>query len=142
MKGPDESGTMRDLVKYRLENAENDLREATILMKAESYNGVLNRAYYAVFHSVSAIHALDGKSFRRHKDTLGDFNKNYINTEIFPKEYGRLIYRTEDVRLDSDYTDYYVATKEEAGKRLAFAEEFVRVVREYCEARLDKNHSI
>ena len=60
----------KDLVLYRLDMARNDLNSAKILLKAGDYKGANNRAYYAIYHAVSAIHALDGKAYRRHKDAI------------------------------------------------------------------------
>ena len=45
---------------------------------------------------VSAVHALDGKSYKRHKDTLANFNKDYVKTEIFPRDFGRKIAQAEE----------------------------------------------
>lgn len=86
-----EKGSISDLVRYRIETAKSDLKSADILLKEGEYRGANNRAYYAIYHAISAVHALDGKSYKRHKDTLANFNKNYVRTEIFPKNFGRKI---------------------------------------------------
>ncbi|MCM1211984.1 MAG: HEPN domain-containing protein, partial [Blautia sp.] len=86
-----EEGTKTDLMKYRLETAKSDLKTAKMLIEAEEYRASNNRAYYAIFHAISAVHALDGKSYKRHKDTISNFNKDYVKTEIFPREIGRKI---------------------------------------------------
>lgn len=84
-------GTRKDLMLYRIQTAKADLKSAKILLEAEEYKGANNRAYYAIFHSINAIHALEGKAYKRHKDALGTFNKDYIKTGIFPREIGRKI---------------------------------------------------
>ena len=76
-------GTRKDLVSYRIETAKSDLKSAKILLNAGEYKGANNRAYYAIFHAINAVHALDGRAFKRHKDTLSYFNKNYVQPEIF-----------------------------------------------------------
>ena len=55
-----------------------------------------------VYYAISAVHALDGKSYKRHKDTLANFNKDYVKTEIFPKAFGRRIARAEQIRHASE----------------------------------------
>ena len=75
-------------------------------MKEQEYRGANNRAYYAIYHAISAVHALDEKSYKRHKDTLANFNKNYVKTEIFPKTFGRKIAVAEEIRHASDYDDF------------------------------------
>ncbi len=113
-----EKGSIGDLVRYRIETAKSDLKSANILMNEGEYRGANNRAYYAIYHVISAVHALDGKSFKRHKDTLADFNKNYVKTEIFPKSFGRKIAQAEEIRHASDYDDFYIATKEKAEEHI------------------------
>ena len=60
-------GTRKDLMFYRLQSAKADLKSARILLAAEEYKGANNRAYYAIFHAINAIHALSGKAYKRHK---------------------------------------------------------------------------
>lgn len=131
-----EKGSIGDLVRYRIETAKSDLKSADILMKAGEYRGANNRAYYAVYHAISAVHALDGKSYKRHKDTLANFNKDYVKTEIFPKDFGRKIAQTEEIRHASDYDDFYIATKEKAEEQIATAEELIEQIESYCQNRL------
>lgn len=126
-----EKGTRRDLVLYRLEVAKSDIKSAKILLDAGEYRGANNRAYYGIYHAISAIHALDGNAYKRHKDALANFNKNYIKTEIFPRTLGRKIAEAEEIRHASDYDDFYIATREEAEEQIATAEELVEKIEEY-----------
>lgn len=132
MRQPDDNGTIEDLVKYRIDTAYSDIKSAGILLEAGEYRGANNRAYYAIYHAVCAIHALDGKSYKRHKDALGNFNKDYVKTEIFPRELGRRIAEAEEIRHASDYDDFFIATKEEAHEQIATAQELVSLVETYC----------
>lgn len=118
-------GTVSDLVNYRIETAKNDLLAANMLMKEKQYRAANNRVYYAIYHAISAVHALDGKVYKRHKDTLANFNKDYVRTEIFPKTYGKKIVEAEEIRHASDYDDFYVATKEEAEEQITTAEQLI-----------------
>ena len=128
----EEIGTKKDLVFYRLETARADLKSARILLEAGDYRGANNRAYYAIFHAVNAVHALRGQAYKRHKDAIGSFNKDYVKTEIFPREMGRRIGEAEEIRHASDYDDFYIASQEEAERQVAVADEFIEVVQQYC----------
>ena len=130
-------GTRKDLVMYRIQVSKDNLRSAKILYDAEEYKGANNRAYYAIFHAINAIHALDGKAYKRHKDTIGNFNKDYIKTEIFSREIGRKIGEAEEIRHASDYDDFYIASREETERQIDVAGEFVQLVEEYCKSRLE-----
>lgn len=131
-----ERGNIGDLARYRIETAKSDLLSANILLKEGEYRGANNRAYYAVYHAISAVHALDGKSYKRHKDTLANFNKDYVKTEIFPKTFGRRIARAEEIRHASDYDDFYIATKEKAEEQILTAKELTEQIEAYCLNRL------
>ena len=135
MEQPNEIGTKEDLVLYRIEAAKEALKSAEILLKAESYKAANNRAYYAIFYAINAIHALAGVAYKRHKDAIANFNKNYIKTEIFPKRIGRQIAEAEEIRHASDYDDFYIATRTEAQEQITLAKEFIQLVEQYC---LDK----
>lgn len=131
-----EKGTRRDLIFYRLETAKSDIKSAEILLKAGEYRGANNRAYYGVYHAISAIHALDGNAYKRHKDALANFNKNYIRTEIFPKTLGRRIAEAEEIRHASDYDDFYIATREEAEEQINTAIELVETIEQYLKEKI------
>jgi uncharacterized protein (UPF0332 family) len=131
-----EKGSIRDLVRYRMETAQSDLQSAEILLKEKEYRGANNRAYYAIYHAISAVHALDGRSYKRHKDTLANFNKDYVKTEIIPKTFGRRIARAEEIRHASDYDDFYIATKEKAEEQIITARELIEQIEAYCISRL------
>lgn len=135
---PDEKGTQKDLIFYRIETAQSDIKAAEILLNAKEFRGANNRAYYGIYHAISAIHALDGNAYKRHKDALANFNKNYIKTEIFSRKLGRKIVEAEEIRHASDYDDFYIASKEESERQISVADEFIILAEKYCMEQLEK----
>ena len=123
-----ESGNEYDLAVYRLERAKTDVKSAKILFDAAEYKGANNRAYYAVYHAITAVHALDRKAYKRHKDALANFNKDYIRTEIFPRTMGRRISEAQEIRHASDYDEFYIAGKEEAARQIQTAKVCIDLV--------------
>ena len=89
-------GTRKDLVSYRIETAKSDLKSAKILLNAGEYKGANNRAYYAIFHAINAVHALDGRAFKRHKDAIAIkimlrqrfFREKWVEKSVRQKRYG------------------------------------------------------
>ena len=142
MKQPEEKGTQRDLVLYRIETSKSDIKAAEIILNAREFRGANNRAYYWIYHAVSAIHALDGNAYKRHKDALANFNKNYVKTEIFPRKLGKRIVESEEIRHASDYDDFYIATREEAEEQIQTAKELVKLVEEYVRQRWDQENGL
>ena len=126
------------MVLYRLEAAKSDIKSAKIALEAGEFRGANNRAYYGIYHAVSVIHALDGNAYKRHKDALANFNKNYIKTEIFPRTLGRKIAEAEEIRHASDYDDFYIATREEAEEQITTAEELVVQVQKYVTDKMGR----
>ena len=49
-----------DLVKYRMERANETLQEARLLAKEGYYNATFNRLYYACFYAALALLAKNG----------------------------------------------------------------------------------
>ena len=39
------------------------------------------------------------KGYKRHKDVIANFNKDYVKTEIFPREIGRQIFVAYEFHL-------------------------------------------
>lgn len=129
-------GTREDLARYRITTEKEDLKAGQILLDADEYRGANNRAYYAIFHAINAIHALDGNGYKRHKDAIANFNKQYVKTEIFPREIGRKISKAEEIRHASDYDDFYIVSKSEADNLILIANEFIKLVEIYVDERL------
>jgi len=117
----------KDLVQHRLEQAKRELKDAKLLYNDDSYLSANNRAYYAIFHSIRAVLALEPIDFKKHKDVVAYFNKNYINPEIFPRTLGKRI------REDSDYDDEYMANEEATENQIQTAEELIDLVEKYIE---------
>lgn len=121
----------KELVMHRLEQAKNELADAKLLYSNKSYLSANNRAYYSIFHTIRAILALEPIDFKRHKDVLAYFNKNYVNKEIFPRAMGKRITQANRIREDSDYDDEYVAKPEATQAQIETAEELIKLVNEY-----------
>lgn len=102
----------------------------------KEFRGANNRAYYAIYHAMSSVHALDGNAYKKHKDAIANFNKNYIKTEIFSRELGRKIAGAEEIRHASDYDDFYIATKDETKEQIETAEELIAQIEVYIKKRL------
>ena len=56
------------------------MKSARALFAIEDYKGANNRAYYSIFHAINAVHAVSGKAYKRHKDAVANFNKDYVKT--------------------------------------------------------------
>ena len=133
MKQPDslDVGTKMDVVCHRLNVAREDLDTAHLTFEAGQYRAANNRAYYSIFHTICAVLAKEGIAFKRHKDTLSYFNKNYVQPEIFPRELGRKIVKAEEIRHSSDYDTFYIASKEITAQQIETAIKLLELAEQY-----------
>ena len=83
--------------------ARETLQVAQECFEGNHYKDAINRSYYAAFYAVKAVLALEERDFKRHKDVVAYFNKEYVATEIFPRELGRKLGRLKQLREKSDY---------------------------------------
>lgn len=71
------------------------------------------------------------------KETLANaiayFNKTYVASDIFPREMGKKIGRIKMMREESDYSDFFAASEEDAKKQYETAQEVVTEVGKYLE---------
>lgn len=120
-----------ELALFRLERAKEDLKDAELLYENNRYKTANNRAYYSIFHSIRAVLCMENKDFKRHKEVIGYFNKNYVKTEIFPRNIGRKIGVAFVTREDSDYDDEFIVNAEETKEQISTAKELIELVEIY-----------
>jgi len=123
----------RALSKYRLDMAEECVSSALLELNANKYKTSANRAYYAMFHAIRAVLALDGVDYKKHSAVISYFRQNYIKTGIFDEKYSDTIKYSFNNRINSDYEDFYVISKDEVEEQIEEAVEFISVVKNVIE---------
>lgn len=121
----------KELAAYRVSIAKEDLDTAKEAFVASKYRLANNRAYYAIFHAITAVYALDGRTYKKHKDAIGNFNRYYIHTGIFPIDFAAKITQAEIIRHQSDYDDFYIASKEKTLLQIETASQLIELVEKY-----------
>jgi len=124
-------GTNMDLAHHRLTTAKECLITAKRDLDNEDYKASANRSYYAIFHSMRVILALDGVDFKKHSGVISYFNKEYIKTGKFDVEFAGVITMAFKVRNKCDYDDFYVVVKEDVKQQLIDAEKFIEAVHNF-----------
>ncbi|MBQ6381693.1 MAG: HEPN domain-containing protein [Clostridia bacterium] len=119
------------LAKYRLERAKDSLKASKILLDDEMFSDSANRSYYAVFYAINALFSLTGKSFKKHTGVITNFGLDYIQTGIIEPEYGHIANLAFRVRTKTDYSDFYVVSKEDVLKQYKNAVKFVDRIEKY-----------
>ena len=132
--------TIEGCARYRLNKAKETLETAKMIFnEGKDFTSANNRAYYAIFYAIRAVLAIEETDFKRHKDVLAYFNKEYVNKEIFPKMIGRKISQAQRIREDSDYDDDYEPSLEKTEQQINTAGELVDLVEKYIDNYYNKN---
>ncbi len=121
----------KDLSQYRLSNANETLDVANDCFANGHYRDAINRSYYAAFYAAKAVLALEEMDFKRHKDVIAYFNKEFVATEKIPREIGKKLARLQQKREKSDYDDFFIASQEEASSQIEAAKDIINAVTEY-----------
>lgn len=120
-----------ELAKYRYSLAEETYRNAQMCFDNGFYRDCINRSYYAVFYAVRAVLALENVDFKRHKDVVAYFNKEFVATGKFSGEMGRRLARLKMKREESDYDDFFIASENEAETQIRSVGYMLPLIKEY-----------
>ncbi|MEZ4612513.1 MAG: HEPN domain-containing protein [Caldilineaceae bacterium] len=122
---------MRDLLQYRMEQAYETLLEAEILMDATALRGTMNRAYYAMFYAVLALLATKQLGTSKHSGAISLFDREYVKTGIFPREFSKALHLAFDQRQIHDYGEMIELDTLTVEQAVANARVFVDQVQAY-----------
>ncbi len=131
-------GSVRDLSKYRFENAEEDLASAKILLSDGKFKASVNRSYYAIFHTLRSVTALDQFDSGKHSGIIAYFNRSYVKEGVFDKSVSKMIDTAFRLREKADYQDFVIISKEQAQEQLEKAEKVMEMVTPYLKERWGK----
>lgn len=126
-------GKDAELSKYRFSLAEETYRSAKMCFDNGFYRDYINRSYYAVFYCVRAVLALESVDFKRYKDVVAYFNKEFVAAGEFPREVGKRLARLKTKREESDYNDFFIASVDEAEAQLQSVEYILPLIKKYLE---------
>ena len=120
---------IKALVSYRLEQADESLDAARILLEQNLTRSSVNRSYYAMFYAVLALLVTRKQETSKHSGAISLFDKEFVKTGMFKIEFSRWLHDAFDLRQRSDYVAQVQVSKEEASQMLAQAKAFVAGVK-------------
>jgi uncharacterized protein (UPF0332 family) len=119
-----------ELIKYRLNRANETLEEAKFAIDNKRYLLAANRIYYASFYAVSALAIKHEFKTSKHAQLLSWFNKNFVKNETVEKRLGKFYLDAFEMRQESDYEDFVVIDKTSIDEKLKIASEFIDKISE------------
>ena len=111
--------------------ADEKLRAAQLLVAGSAWGDESSRAYYAAFHAVSAALLSQDETYSRHGQVLGAFNRSFIHTGIFPREFTALLTRFFENRQSGDYDVLPGVTEDEARQDIVDAQRIIDAIRQF-----------
>lgn len=107
-----------------LENSEYDLKGGFIL-------ATINRAYYTMFYTMTALLFTEGKYAKTHKGLILQFDELFIKTERFPLITAKWIGKSFDARHKADYDFDSNFEEYQAQILIENAREFLELAKKY-----------
>lgn len=132
----------KDLSDYRMQKANDLLSQSKLLFENQKFDGSINRSYYAIFNAIRSLLALLKIDSSKHTGVLSFFDRYFVKTDIFEKEYSLIAHSAFDTRQDNDYEDFYVPSGEEAKKQLNEAKKFIEEIENKRQLLVNKEISL
>ena len=95
--------TQREIITYWLEKAAQDLASARENLSAGRLQNSVRDAYFACFHSFSAVLIRAGKTFRKHSEVRSILHRDYVRGKKLAVEWGKHYDWLFDNRQKADY---------------------------------------
>lgn len=122
-----------DLVKYRINRADEALQEARLLAKEGYHNAAFNRLYYACFYAALALLVKNGISTSSHAGVKTMLGLHFVSKGLLEKEHGKTFSRLFEIRHSGDYDDFVYCDQEMTDEYTPLAEAFVQRIKALSE---------
>jgi uncharacterized protein (UPF0332 family) len=86
---------------------------AGMLLRAGDPDSCASRAYYAVFHGVTALFLLEGQEFGKHEAVESAVHRDLVRSRRVPHAFGASYTRLRELRMLGDYgVDVHVSAQD------------------------------
>ena len=120
-----------NIVRYRIESAENTLAEVVIHRANGFYNTAVNRLYYACYYAATAILIANGIEVKSHDGVRMNLGKYIVQEGILTPELGRYFSRLFSKRSTGDYDDFFNHSLETVDELMPDAKRFIQTIKEW-----------
>ena len=117
------------LIEYRLEQADESLDSAQILLDHDKFRPSVSRSYYAMFYAVQALLIQKKIISSKHSGVIALFNREFVKNDIFDRQFSRWLQEAFDLRQRADYREMFTVTGERAKSILDKARIFVMEIK-------------
>lgn len=117
------------LLQYRLDRADETLKEVEILANESHYNAAANRLYYACYYAVTALLVANGYSTQTHAGIKTLLGLHFVSKGLLSNEYGKTFSRLFEIRHSGDYDDFVYCDKAMIDEYTPKAKEFINAIK-------------
>ena len=122
-----------NIVRYRIESAENTLAEVETHRATGFYNTAVNRLYYACYYAATAILIANGIEVKSHDGVRMNLGNNIVQEGILTPELGRYFSRLFSKRSTGDYDDFFNHSIETVDELMPDAKLFIQTIKDWIE---------
>lgn len=114
-----------EMISYRIQRANDTIKEVEILIENQLWTTSINRIYYACFYAISGLLLKHNIKAESHGGTRRMFGLHFIKTGIISKDLGKFYTDIFDMRQTGDYDDFVDFTKEDVIEAITPAKELI-----------------
>lgn len=129
-----EEDNIQILLASRLQQSERALKAGQVLLQQNLCADAINRFYYSMFYAVLALLITKQLGTSKHQGAISLFDREFVKPGEFSKEMSVWLHKAFKYRLEADYADLPVATKEKAIEVAAQADAFTQSIKKYLQA--------
>ena len=101
------------VIKYRLNQSMQTIGEVSKLIDADLLNIAVNRIYYGIFYSLTALALKYEYQSSKHFQLMGWFNQNFVKPGLIEIKYGKILREAFKNRSDGDYAPFIQFEKDD-----------------------------
>ena len=101
------------LIEYRLNQSMQTIGEVTKLIDSDLLNIAVNRIYYGIFYSLTALALRYNYESSKHAQLMGWFNQTFVKPGLLEIKYGKILREAFKNRRDGDYAPFIQFEKDD-----------------------------
>ncbi|HXL54805.1 MAG TPA: HEPN domain-containing protein [Chitinophagaceae bacterium] len=125
-----EDNDRNDLVRHRIQQAEETIVDVSLLLDNERFRAAINRIYYGMFYALLALASAHQFETSKHTVLIGWFNKKFINQGQADPRFGRIINRAFNKRSKGDYDSFVEFEKADILEMFEEMKEFIAEIKQ------------
>lgn len=126
------------LINLIVERAIATLDDSEFLIENKKYNIAVNRLYYSIYYSLTALAEIYNFETSKHSQLIGWFNKTFIITDKIDRKYGKIVHNLFDYRIKADYDIYSNFNKIQIDDMFMQTKSFITVIIDFVQKELQK----